>query len=108
MNDLQLMVFIKERGKIFNEHTTAKEKWLSINKYIPYLKLHKTDPIIIDAGGGQVTASIIKNWFPNSSLFTLNISIQKDKATELSRYIEADLETDSLNNFFINQLISFF
>jgi len=98
MSELELITFIKEKEKLFNEHTTAKEKWLILNRLIPSLKI-PSSPLIIDAGGGAVTAHIIKNWFPDSNLFTININ--KNQISNVpSSYIKADLESDSISKYF--------
>jgi SAM-dependent methyltransferase len=98
MSELELITFIKEKERLFNEHTTAKEKWLILNRLIPSLKIPQS-PLIIDAGGGAVTAHIIRNWFPDSNLVTININKSSQNSLP-SKYVNANIETDGVDKYF--------
>lgn len=98
MNKKDLITFIKEQEKEFGEHTTAKEKWLILDRLIQRLEI-APKPLIVDAGGTEVTAQIIKHWFPDSTLSVINTT-SKIPNNESLRHIKADLEVDFINKFF--------
>ncbi|MBF0343292.1 MAG: class I SAM-dependent methyltransferase [Nitrospirae bacterium] len=90
MNAKSLLRFIKDKERLFNEHTTAKDKWLILNESLPFSDMPSA-PLILDAGGGSVTAEIINNLFPTCTLFTANINLQNTM-----NMIKCDIERDDL------------